>query len=59
MNAIDILLIVILAFAVILALRRVHKMRRSGCSCCSEGDPGGCTGSCASCGASCSRKEKP
>ena len=43
MNPVDILLIVILAAAVALALRRVVKnRRRGGCSCGCEG----CSGSC-------------
>ena len=42
MNPVDILLIVILAAAVALALRRVVKNRRKGCSCGCEG----CSGSC-------------
>lgn len=56
MNAIDIVLLAVLAIAVAFALRRIVKMRKSGCSCCSSG--GCCTGNCASCGASCSHREK-
>ena len=53
MHLIDIILILLLACAVILALRHIRRMRRSGWACCS----GGCTGSCASCGADCPHKK--
>ena len=56
MNAVDIVLLAVLAIAVAFALRRIVKMRKSGCSCCSSGC--GCTGNCASCGAACSHSEK-
>lgn len=42
MNGFDIVLLIGLALAVLFALRRMHKKRKSGCSC-----------SCADCGKAC------
>ena len=46
MSILEIAIIAVIALAVILALRRIVKMRRSGCSC-------GCSGCCAECGGAC------
>lgn len=55
MNAVDFVLLALLAVAVFFALRHMQKMRKSGCAC---GNAGGCTGNCASCRAACMQKEK-
>ena len=54
MNLIDYLLLLLIAGAVILALRKIHKDRKNGksCSCGSSS----CSGSCAGCSAKCSAK---
>ncbi len=58
MNAFDIIIIVIIALAVIFAVRRIYKNRKKGCSCCPDSQTGGCSGICASCGmyGSCEKK---
>jgi hypothetical protein len=56
MNTADLVILAVLAIVVVFALRRIVKMRKNGCSCCSSGC--GCTGNCASCGMGCSHKDK-
>ena len=51
MSIYEILIITVLAVAVIFALRRIIKMRKSGCSC-------GCSGCCAACGGGCGMARK-
>ena len=51
MNALDILLLVLIAAAVVLALRKIHRDRRSGKGCLS------CGGDCAGCSLACGQKK--
>ena len=51
MNGLDILLILLITSAVILALRKIHRDRKNGTGC------PGCRGNCSSCGMGCPRKE--
>lgn len=46
MSIIEIAIVAVIAAAVFCALRRIVRMRRSGCSC-------GCSGCCAACGGEC------
>ncbi|MBR0041164.1 MAG: FeoB-associated Cys-rich membrane protein [Oscillospiraceae bacterium] len=47
----EIAIIAVIALAVVLALRRIVRMRGSGCSC-------GCSGCCAECGGACGMKRR-
>ncbi|MBR6467326.1 MAG: FeoB-associated Cys-rich membrane protein [Desulfovibrio sp.] len=47
MNPLDILLLLALAAVVVLALRRIRRSRRGGCS---------CTGGCAGCNLGCGQR---
>ena len=53
MSILEIAIAAVIAAAVFFALRRIVRMRKSGCSC-------GCSGCCASCGGGCgvSRKKE-
>ena len=55
MNAADWIILGLIVLAVVLALRRIRRMRGSGCSCGSAGC--GCAGDCAACKADCARKK--
>ena len=57
MSFLEIVITVLIALSVFFALRRIVRMRKSGCSCgCS-----GCSGCCAACGGGCetARKKEP
>ena len=51
MSIIEIAIVAVIGAAVFFALRRIVKMRKSGCSC-------GCSGSCTSCGRACEMSRK-
>ncbi len=53
MNGVDIVIIILIAAAVILAVLGIRKSRRNGNSCCGNS----CSGNCAHCGASCKKAE--
>ena len=54
MNGLDILLLLLIGAAVLLALRKIRSDRRNGKSCLSCG--GSCAGSCAGCSVNCRKR---